>query len=434
MEALSDYIEVYMRIKINTTIERYLISEFLLSFLICFLFYIFIFLLNQILLMAETILLKGLPFNSVMLLIIYALPSFIPLSVPFATLTSCLMCYGRLSSDNELLAMRSVGFQRFQIFRPVMILGILITAASLIVNDTLIPIGNKAFQRLWLKLSFTNPGLELEEYSVRNFDSIYAISGKIDKVGIEPLILINKDSSGNRSIAVSRLAVPIPRGGEDEFPGFRLYEVFSLIPDYQNRNEWSWIRADYLDFRIVTGTNTIINQQSGPSTMRILDVRNVVREKHNQHEIELLEHEKSVERSLYSIILAYNEIASKERAENMVDQIQRDYSDYIRKIGERPRDISLQSWTLEYYQKFAIPLSSIPFIFLGFPLGSLARKSGRVVGFFFGLLLSSVYWSILIIGRGWGLRGLITPFVAMVLPNILLLLAGILFYMNRAHE
>jgi lipopolysaccharide export system permease protein len=86
---------VFTVIRRYPTLSRYITSEFLLSFLVSFLFYFLIFFLNQLLLMAQGILAKGIPVGSVLLLMIYSLPSFITLSAPFATLTAALMAYGR---------------------------------------------------------------------------------------------------------------------------------------------------------------------------------------------------------------------------------------------------------------------------------------------------------------------------------------------------
>ena len=86
---------------------------------------------------------------------------------------------------------------------------------------------------------------------------------------------------------------------------------------------------------------------------------------------------------------------------------------------------------LEFYQKFAIPFASIPFVVLAFPLGLAARRSGRAVGFFIGLLLTSFYWSLLVLGRSLGLRTEISPFLVMIVPDLLLLGAGIFLYFRR---
>lgn len=416
------------------TLDRYITSEFLFSFLVSFLFYFLVFFLNQILLMAQGILAKGIPVGSVLLLMLYSLPSFITLSAPFATLTAALMAYGRFSSDNEILAMKSAGFRRFSIFRPVLILGIVISLISFGVNDVLLPAGTKAFQRLWLELSLTNPGLELEAYSVRTFRQSILVTGAIDEQGIHPMIIIERDNSGNRNFIMAQRASPEIRGGTGEFPGFRMHEVFSLTPDSRNIDEWTWSHAEFMDYRLLIGDSTIFDQQAGPANMRVMAIRQVIREKAARHKERLLAHEMRLEQSRLNLSLQYAALSyggSSERTAALPKVI-RKAAEIAELESSRPVDHSLQVWKLEYYQKFAIPFACLPFVVLAFPLGLAAKRSGRAIGFFIGLLLTTLYWSLLVLGRSLGLRTEISPFLVMIVPDILLLCAGIILYTRRS--
>ena len=416
------------------TLDRYITSEFLFSFLVSFLFYFLVFFLNQILLMAQGILAKGIPVGSVLLLMLYSLPSFITLSAPFATLTAALMAYGRFSSDNEILAMKSAGFRRFSIFRPVLMLGIIISLISFSVNDVLLPAGTKAFQRLWLELSLTHPGLELEAYSVRTFRQSILVTGAIDEQGIHPMIIIERDNSGNRNFIMARRASPEIRGGTGEFPGFRMHEVFSLTPVSRNIDEWTWSHAEFMDYRLLIGDSMILDQQAGPANMRVMAIRQVIREKAARHKERLLAHEMRLEQSRLNLSLQYAALSYgglSERAAAL-PMVIRKAAEVAELESSRPVDHSLQVWKLEYYQKFAIPFACLPFVVLAFPLGLAAKRSGRAIGFFIGLLLTTLYWSLLVLGRSLGLRTEISPFLVMIVPDILLLCAGIILYTRRS--
>jgi hypothetical protein len=87
-------------------------ANFSSASIVCFLFFFAVFFVNQILLMAEDILSSKAQFKDVMLLLIYALPSVIAMSFPFASLVGALMAAGRLSSDNEMLAVMAAGIPR----------------------------------------------------------------------------------------------------------------------------------------------------------------------------------------------------------------------------------------------------------------------------------------------------------------------------------
>ena len=423
-----------MVIKRYRILNSYINSEFLFSFLVSFLFYFFIFFLNQLLLMAQGILAKGIPLGSVLLLLLYSLPSFITLSAPFATLTAALMAYGRFSSDNEILAMRSAGFRRFSIFKPVLFFGLLISILSFSVNDFLLPAGTKAFQRLWIELSLTHPGLELEAYSVRTFRQSILVTGAIDKQGIHPMMIIERDNDGNRRTIMAALASPEIKGNKGEFPGFRMTDIFSLTPNSRNLDEWTWSQADAMDYRLLVNNSAIMDQQAGPSNMRVADIFAVIREKNQRYKERLAVHRKTLEENVLHLSLEYASMAqggfnNNESSKSLVPR----YATTVQEMkSSQPVDHSLQIWKLEFYQKFAIPFACIPFVVLAFPLGLSAKRSGRAVGFFIGLLLTSFYWTLLVLGRSLGLRTEIAPFLVMIVPDFILLAVGVILYFQRS--
>jgi lipopolysaccharide export system permease protein len=95
------------------------------------------------------------------------------------------------------------------------------------------------------------------------------------------------------------------------------------------------------------------------------------------------------------------------------------------------RDRSLLLDLLEFYKKFSIPFGAFSFIFLAVSLGLMAKKSGQTVGFIFGLLISVVYWALLLGGQTLGIRVGTSPFWSMWLPNVLALSVGILLAIIR---
>ncbi|MCG8454502.1 MAG: LptF/LptG family permease [Spirochaetales bacterium] len=416
----------------HPTLSRYISKEFALSFFVSFLFFFLMFFLNQLLVMARGILAKGIPLGSVLRLMLYSLPSFITLSAPFATLTAALMAYGRFSSDNEILAMRSAGFRRFQIFSPVLLFGILISVVSFEVNDLLLPAGTKAFQRLWIELSLTHPGLEIEPFSVRTFKRSVLITGAFDEEGIHPMMIIERTNSGDRNTIMSRLATPDIGGREDGIPTLRLHDVLSLEPDSLKRDTWSWTRADSMDYRLLSGDSSVLDQQPGPSNLRVSEIRDVIQDKQLRSDERMESFEDRIAREEWELSTRYRSLMAGIPLQGGWDAVQRDLSDLNSQKMNVPQDHSLQVWKLEFYQKYAIPFACIPFVVLAFPLGLTARRSGRAVGFFIGLLLTSFYWGMLVLGRNMGLRTDVSPFLVMVVPDLLLLGVGVILYTRRS--
>ena len=90
-------------------IFRYIFKELFLYFAVCFLFFFFIFFVNQILVMAEEILSKKAPLKDVMLLMFYSLPFIVATAAPYAALVGTLMGLGRFVSDLEFVSMNALG-------------------------------------------------------------------------------------------------------------------------------------------------------------------------------------------------------------------------------------------------------------------------------------------------------------------------------------
>ena len=72
----------------------------------------------------------GLPVLKALQALIYSLPSFLVLSFPMAVLLSTLLAYGKLSSNSELLALKSLGIKTSRIISPAIALSIFMTGLT----------------------------------------------------------------------------------------------------------------------------------------------------------------------------------------------------------------------------------------------------------------------------------------------------------------
>ncbi|MFW5729897.1 MAG: LptF/LptG family permease, partial [Spirochaetota bacterium] len=114
------------------------------------------------------------------------------------------------------------------------------------------------------------------------------------------------------------------------------------------------------------------------------------------------------------------------------DRLGAAFGEFVEVRDEKVQDRSLQRYRLEFHKKFAIPFACLAFVFLAFPVGLIPRRSGRSVGFGLGLLVAVVYWSLLIAGDTLGGREMqISPVLAMWVPNLLVLLVGLVVYAVR---
>ena len=85
----------------------------------------------------------GLPFQVALKILILKLPGFLVLSFPMSMLLATLLAYGKLSSNSELLALKSLGVANRRIIFPAVILSIFMTFLTFTFNDSLVPMSNR---------------------------------------------------------------------------------------------------------------------------------------------------------------------------------------------------------------------------------------------------------------------------------------------------
>ena len=85
----------------------------------------------------------GLPFEVALKVLFLKLPGFLVLSFPMSMLLATLLAYGKLSSNSELLALKSLGVANRRIIFPAVLLSIFMTLLTFTFNDSLVPISNR---------------------------------------------------------------------------------------------------------------------------------------------------------------------------------------------------------------------------------------------------------------------------------------------------
>ena len=85
----------------------------------------------------------GLPIIVALKIFFLSLPGFLVLAFPMSVLLSCLLTYGNLSSNSEILALKSLGINNFRIILQSLSLALFMTLLTFIFNDNLVPISNR---------------------------------------------------------------------------------------------------------------------------------------------------------------------------------------------------------------------------------------------------------------------------------------------------
>ena len=366
-------------------ITKYLLKELFLFFFLSFLFFFFVFFVNQILLMAQDVLKKRAPLGDVLKLITYSLPFVIAQAAPFATLVGFLMCLGKLASDNEILVLRASGFSFSAIAIPVFALGFIISIFSFAVNDVLLPMGSIAYNRLYNEIIYSNPAVVLEPNTIKRANDSILVVGDIQDSVISDLLIIDKDSDSNIRIMSSGKTEMLKPSSKSILVKLQMShpEIFSL--DSGNAESYTY---SY-------GSKAILHFFS-------------------------------------------DRFFSQSTMVNPREMTSYDLKKELRKVQERSkgrRNFELTVYEIEYYKKFALPFGAFFFSLLALPLALLFGKhNGQTIGLIVGILLSALYWALLIMGQTYGAQTNTNGFLVMWFPNALMGFVGFLLFLRLVRK
>lgn len=351
---------------------KYLYKELFAYFFVCFLFLFVVFFANQILLIVEDLLAKRAPFKDVVKIMWYSLPAIIAQSTPFATLVGFLMCLGRMASDNEILIFRASGFGFHSILRPVLILGMIISIVSFFVNDYLLPLSNKKYNKLYYSIIRSNPSVVIEPNSIKKIGNSHIVIGDVENGVVSDLIFFEK-SSNDETIIVAEESILTGAKNEGVLLQLNMDNAIVTTIDRKNKRNYDVLQAENTILNIFDSTFTR-NSGKNPREMTFIDVRKEIKDMEANEDTD----------------------------------------------GHR-----LNTWRMEYYKKFANPFGSIFFAFLAFSIAFLFGKhNGLTMGLFVGIIICVLYWAMQISGQLLVNRINLNSFVCIWFPNILLAAVG----------
>lgn len=406
----------------SSVLVRYTIKEFLFSFTVAFLFFIVIFFVNQILVIARDRLSENVSIIDTLRLIVFAMPAIVALSFPFGTLLAVLMTTGKLASDNEILALQASGISLPRIFIPLMAVGLLFSGISFVTNDYFLPLGTLRYTQLYQELLFSNSELVLQPNSIQRYDESTIITGDVRSGIVYQVVILDQGEEQTNRIISAETAQIIRNAKQDGVISLSLGGVTIHEADIENPRDYTLTTSDTMVYSILL--NQLTNSIRNPSAreMSSLDVYDLILAREGVLRDRWLKADREIALALSRLISAYHSGGDGPQLQGLITQID--------DLRNQPRvDRTLQLYKIEFWKKFSIPFACFTFIILGFPVGLIARHNGRAVGFGIGVLFAVVYWALLLGGEALGVQNLrIPPMVAMLFPNVMMVLAGVILY------
>jgi lipopolysaccharide export system permease protein len=364
------------------TINRYILREISIPFGLGLAVFTLILLIARILKLVEMVVNRGVPFLEVLKLFSCLLPAFLEVTVPMALLLGVLVAFGRLSSDSEIIALKTSGVSLYQLMRPVAVFAVIIYFVALGLSLYARPWGNTLLRDGLYEIAKTRASAGIrEKVFTDDFSGLVIYVDHIEPPGITLRGILISDSRdpSQRNTVFAKVGILVPNEPQHVLT-LRLLggSIHAFYPKDQ-----SYHRTDFSIYDISLDLNTAL-------------ARLRPREK-DSSEMTLRELQAS--------------IAAKHAA------------------GQ-----PAFSEAVELQRKFSIPFACLAFAAIGIPLGIRPSRSVHSRGFTLSLLLIFVYYLLLTLGESLGERGILPAPVALWLPNILLTVLALTLLIRAAGD
>lgn len=129
-------------------VDIYIIKEVLIPFLVGVTIVGIIMLSSYMFQLTDLIIIKKIPIILVIRLLVYQLPEIIVQTFPIAILFATISGMGRLNRENEFTALRMGGVSLYRLILPLILLGIVISVVTYMLNEEVVPWSNHEAQNI----------------------------------------------------------------------------------------------------------------------------------------------------------------------------------------------------------------------------------------------------------------------------------------------
>lgn len=313
------------------------------------------------------------------------LPNVLVFTLPMGLLTGILIGFSRMGSDSEMVAMRSAGVGTWQMLWPVLLIGSLLTAASLYINLVMAPDASRALRHVGTRAalykldspveprSFSVIGAKEDHRTDTPVYVIYVRDGDQQRGQWGRVFLQTEMKDGSIRIVTARSGRIDSAGEQSELVLSDV--VLATLPEAEEwgRGEYATERLDQWRILLETGRKKLLDSL-------------------RQDEAEARPSEMD-----WSALSAY--AASK--------------------TGVESREAS----TL-LHKRLALSLSPLLFAFLGAALGMRVRKGGRGIGVLLSVLVMLAYYLITLAGEQMARAGTLAPLLGAWLSSLVTVACG----------
>lgn len=353
-------------------LQRYLAINFVPPFLVACAFFVTFLLTSQLFRLTSIVVNKGVEFWSVLELFGHIAISFLPMAVPLSALFATIMTLNKLSEDSEIVAMRSFGVEKSQLFKPFLILACVIAMAIFALNRNLIPYSKLLFRNTVIML--TSKGMTMNIQAGQFFTEV-------------PNVILFAEGVSDQGLKLHD--VFIQNQGEDGIDSVIFAEQGTII-----KQEFDGVGFPTLRLHLVNG-NIFRSNTDGKDSEKIL---------FKEYDFPL------VAGGGQPGFIAKDSMLSNNQLWQQIQQSKKN-SDHS--------DDRVAKMEIEYWSRWNTPMQVLVFVFLGFGLGIKRGRGKQRNTTVLGLLVLIVYYAAFFSGVSLARKGIVPAWFVVFLPTLL---------------
>ncbi|MBO7431817.1 MAG: LptF/LptG family permease [Elusimicrobia bacterium] len=366
-------------------LHKYIVKEFISSFSFGLMVFSVILLFDQIFQLIDLFLSKGVSLWIIIQLFVLIMPNILSLTIPMAILFGVLLSYGRFSEDNEITVMKATGINYKTLSMPVIVFVFFISLGLIYFNHYLSPTTHMYFRSIYKQILTTSPLAKFNEKT-------------ITKVG-DYNIYAHKVNSKDNTLA-----------------GVNIYKFFDEKNKEDDKNAIPWRIAS--SSATITVNRNIVYLKLFDGYWQMADPKklgSMIHMNFGSYEFAIP----------FGDSVDFSDVSLKELTSSQL-------RDKISKTDKK--DAVIYTYTNEYWFRWILAIAPIVFALIAIPIGIMAGKGGKAIGFGMSLVVIFVYYMFLVIALNVGEKGYVPSCYIMWLPNIVLTLIGLYLFKKMSKK
>jgi lipopolysaccharide export LptBFGC system permease protein LptF len=353
-------------------LHQYIVKEFLSSFIFGSIIFSSLLIFERVFALVNLFISKKVNLIIILKLFCFLLPNILVITIPMAVLFGALLAYSKLSENNEIMALKSLGTNYITLFLPTVLMVFFISLTMLFVNHIITPLSHAKFKSLYKTVAISTSCINLNDKKAIKLGSYMLYADSVNK---------------KKNI---------------------MYRVSIYNPTYDNK-----IRITASLANIYIGKNSVIKLILHNGYLQKVDTA------HNDS-ITLIYFN-----YYYFTIDLYELLKKHIKTISIYEMSSYDIYKKIQYCKQKNMD------TIEYEQQFwfrwIFAVAPLAFTICALPLGIIINKSNKNIGFIISLCIIVLYYVMLIITISLSEKHYLPTNISMWLPNIIVAIIGIFF-------